>query len=628
MYRWAVFTMGLLLFMVLESCAPSDSSSKGGTAPRVVFDRAVHFSAPNGGEVLVEPGSYEIQAAAEAQLRLKARGKPSLLVRARRLEHDIPVDRPEPFLLPGGKEDVRHLALVLPGGRGWEAAGSTRRGASRAFEDRIRKPQLEIAASQVMLNRIGQLDQSILKGTEVPEEQQQFRGLVSVNSRDMGTGRRDCSGVLISNQWVLTAGHCILDHANAGLVTVNAQWPRPGKNQNLAYGDAIYEFSDGFDLRGPDLALIHLAEGIFSNTLFLNDLHRAPVVTGQKFIAYGAGFTRAFDPKTGVPAGGEYTWTRADLTVAGINTATIYENETFWYQPNALQQITMPGDSGGPDFILVDGVPVVAGIHAKAAAVCADRSSPQRCAETVLPPASATSVSVSTFRDWILAVIPPVVGNLWDARRPSYAAWVSHPEVIGTRQGFVDIDTTTWAQAARAASTMCFNRGFVTGHFDGRSAVQRGPGFFQGGYGLLCSGPGAVWRDAKLPEIAATGHGFDDVQAVPWAQANRAAAALCPVNQGFAGGRFNGHQLRDLRGLICYQTSVAQWFDATTGELAQTGFPVGDLNFTSWAQAARAATEFCRRKGPDIYKTFWGGFLNGHQLGDKRGVVCLRMRPA
>jgi hypothetical protein len=40
-----------------------------------------------------------------------------------------------------------------------------------------------------------------------------------------------------------------------------------------------------------------------------------------------------------------------------------------------------------------------------------------------------------------------------------------------------------------------------------------------------------------------------------------------------------------------------------------------------WAQAARAATNMCRGKG------YWGGFLNGHQLNGKLGLVCLSRHP-
>jgi hypothetical protein len=71
-------------------------------------------------------------------------------------------------------------------------------------------------------------------------------------------------------------------------------------------------------------------------------------------------------------------------------------------------------------------------------------------------------------------------------------------------------------------------------------------------------------------------------------------------------------------GVFCFNNTQATWFDSTQGELTGQGTPIGDLNATSWAVAGRAATEYCRKK---FYPA--GGFFNGHQLGDKRGVICL-----
>src|SRR4051795_10647928 len=63
--------------------------------------------------------------------------------------------------------------------------------------------------------------------------------------------------------------------------------------------------------------------------------------------------------------------------------------------------------------------------------------------------------------------------------------------------------------------------------------------------------------------------------------------------------------------------AASRWFDATTGQLLDTGWPVDDTNTTLWAQAARAAQGFCSDRG------YAGGFLNGHQSGNRRGVICV-----
>ena len=98
---------------------------------------------------------------------------------------------------------------------------------------------------------------------------------------------------------------------------------------------------------------------------------------------------------------------------------------------------------------------------------------------------------------------------------------------------------------------------------------------------------------------ADTGWGFTDIDTVSWTQASRAAERLCAgFNQGFAGGQFTGHRIGGLYGIYCYKDG-ARWFDATTAEIAATGWgwTSGDMDTEPWAQGARAATEFCRAKG-------------------------------
>ena len=125
------------------------------------------------------------------------------------------------------------------------------------------------------------------------------------------------------------------------------------------------------------------------------------------------------------------------------------------------------------------------------------------------------------------------------------------------------------------------------------------------------------WFDATTGQLADTGWPVGDTDSTVWAQAGRAAQGFCG-ERGFVGGFLNGHQFAIRRGVICVEANDAQSFDATTGQLADTGWPVGDTDSTLWAQAGRAAQGFCGERG------FAGGFLNGHQLANRRGVICLR----
>lgn len=126
----------------------------------------------------------------------------------------------------------------------------------------------------------------------------------------------------------------------------------------------------------------------------------------------------------------------------------------------------------------------------------------------------------------------------------------------------------------------------------------------------------STWHDATNGELMDTGWPVSDVRAVGWAHAGRAAQEWCG-GRGYLGGRLNGHQRGNGKGIVCIGRGTSQWFDATTGQLFDIGWPVQDVDSAGWSYAAVAANEFCRARG------FVGGFLNGHQLGTRRGAVCL-----
>jgi hypothetical protein len=64
-------------------------------------------------------------------------------------------------------------------------------------------------------------------------------------------------------------------------------------------------------------------------------------------------------------------------------------------------------------------------------------------------------------------------------------------------------------------------------------------------------------------------------------------------------------------------SALAQWFDATRGEIVESGWDFGDTNEVGWAQAGRAAQGICQKRG------FVGGFFNGHQIPPKYGIICV-----
>ena len=435
---------------------------------------------------------------------------------------------------------------------------------------------------------------AIINGNTVTLQEQEDKGLVRL--------KVGCSAVLLANDWLLTAGHCIANNRDPFSVTAVASWETLGNESRQS--DAIYQFADGNEARNVDLALVHLSSPFTvhgATTGFANHLNmNATASLNQQTLAvYGRGINE-------FPNLGGGTWRAADLTVGSVNDS----HRTFTWTPNGLGQIAGPGDSGGPYFIFQNGVPLISGIHSGSVRVCTNPSSQLTCLQTMTAITSVTATSIPAMQSAIRAVL----ASQWHPTAISEPVWVLEAEIQSTLWGLTDVNQVHWAQAARAAAEMCYNRGFAAGHFDGHQDLATD------GFGIQCSGQGVFWTDVTANQIAATGWGFTNINTVSWTRANRAAERLCAgFNQGFAGGHFNGHMVNGQYGLFCYKDG-AKWFDATTAEIAATGWgwSSGDMDTEPWAQGARAATGFCRGKG------YSGGFMNGqiNRGAGLYGVVC------
>lgn len=422
---------------------------------------------------------------------------------------------------------------------------------------------------------------SIISGSSVTVAEQEGKGLVQV-----GGG---CSGVLLTNDVVLTAGHCISNRKNPFSVNVTANWGSQSKTSNK-----IYHYGGYNDPNGIDLAIVFLSSPFQVNgstSGFNNQLNISSQssLVNQTLDAYGLGVNTLTNTGFG-------TWRTGRLTISSTGT------ETYAYLPNSAGQVISFGDSGGPDFINSQ----ITGIHSGISYECSNGSTSATCRATITKITSGFSTSVPAAANAIQAVRatqwnPTVITQYFD---------VFGAEINETRWGFTDVNTVAWARAARAADLMCNNRGFIGGHFNGNQILN------DARYGLQCSGKGVIWHDATSAEIANTGWGFTDVNTVEWARANRAATMICEgFNQGFAGGHFTGWMGPDRYGLYCYKDG-AKFIDATSSELAATGWPITNVDATPWAWASRAAISFCQSKG------YNGGFLNGNQLNGKYGAVC------
>jgi hypothetical protein len=432
--------------------------------------------------------------------------------------------------------------------------------------------------------------QPILKGTHV------FRnplGLMWIDRNLTGYGG-GCSGVLLSAQWALTSGACI--EQGPGKQAANLVEDFQGNGSSMS--DQIYWFGTGSAEQGwgppspgPDLALVHLAHPIaLPNAVYLSiGTTPASQLVGVRMAEYGAGQTSA----TGVvgdvhPSVGPYT-------LADPMTPYAAGNGLLDFKPTSYGEIATMGDEGGP---------YVVGLSIAAIESYQDTG----------PQGIAHATALGDYNAWIAAVFK----TSWNANLSAQWIDVYQDEINGTPWAFSDVNAVGWAQSMRAASQLCYARAFAGGHFVGHEISPK--------VGLLCEGPQTAWFDLTPAEIAATPEPFTNVDTVGWAQANRDAGILC-VNRGYVSGHFNGQQLLSSGGLfppsklgLLCSNANAKYYVAKASDFSSTGWSMGDVDTTSWAQAGRAANGYCTARG------FVSGYLNGQENRSNRtyGVICER----
>ena len=204
---------------------------------------------------------------------------------------------------------------------------------------------------------IGNVQQPLINGDPVTVSQQKEFGLVTVGNR--------CSGTLVNRSWVLTADHCVSNNgktagpqdALANLV-ITASWspltPVPTRVVRYAFPAAFGAYA------GTDVALLYLGKADFgaarTQLYYVQqvDTHVALMAYGRGIFAYATGLF-----PTATPAKGDGKYRSALFIPAS---AALGTNYTFNVSPGL--QIIGGGDSGGPDIVFQNGVPLgIAGVH-------------------------------------------------------------------------------------------------------------------------------------------------------------------------------------------------------------------------------------------------------------------------
>ena len=135
---------------LLYACTtPHSTDTTGQETSTVEIDKDVHFLTPEGEDVVVTPGAYEVKAEKEG-LRLIAEegtGSESIVIDAKPAKHEESVANPTAMML-SEEADSQIITLLLPDGQQWEAAGSESGVHSRA----ARRPRTSKALIKRKLN--------------------------------------------------------------------------------------------------------------------------------------------------------------------------------------------------------------------------------------------------------------------------------------------------------------------------------------------------------------------------------------------------------------------------------------------------------------------------------------------
>ena len=147
-------TASLFISLITVSLLSTTMGWAAPDSPAVLLDTASHFTAPDGTDVLVAPGTYRIEQSAETQLRLVTDPpQPAIEIQATATTHEETVAAPLALAIAEeGQADEIHLVLLLPDGRGLDATGSLSGTRSRATRSQpINQFQMQQAMSQYQL---------------------------------------------------------------------------------------------------------------------------------------------------------------------------------------------------------------------------------------------------------------------------------------------------------------------------------------------------------------------------------------------------------------------------------------------------------------------------------------------
>jgi len=123
---WASRTRRCVILAALPLLLAVSATTPGGESPTTVrLERSIHFTDPDGRQVLAQPGFYAVTVTAGgSRLRLYPAGGADPLTLATETTFHEEVETPLPLALILSKEDEVHVALLLPEKKALDAQGS------------------------------------------------------------------------------------------------------------------------------------------------------------------------------------------------------------------------------------------------------------------------------------------------------------------------------------------------------------------------------------------------------------------------------------------------------------------------------------------------------------------------
>ena len=148
--RTLIFVLLACIFVQFETNPGGQAWASSFSSATISVEEAAHFLALDGSDVVVEPGTYQLEVAEEWLRLVPGERRNAVLLEANIIQHAETLNIPQAASQSGEADEYR-IVLLLPGGKGLEAIGSVSGVRSRAVK---RRPSSRTRTQQQQASRI------------------------------------------------------------------------------------------------------------------------------------------------------------------------------------------------------------------------------------------------------------------------------------------------------------------------------------------------------------------------------------------------------------------------------------------------------------------------------------------